>query len=443
LFELSGWHPNQTGRREITVTRTGGGVHDSRYRLRWKGDAQVFSSAWRDVELPLGKAVKIPVDIRVGSSSRSHSAILDLIDPRVDLVAGSVLCTVMVSDPLPADGTVLTYKRAAPRLGVTLFFVDVPKGLAAVTVRLNKGDSQSSSWFAQDPSGRRLPFSAYGSEIDKSPDPSEGRALEQSFTYVDPAPGVWQFSLRNSEPRAMEQLEVVEDWATPMPIEVRIKGWRVTSAELAASASASEASPFTIGLRSSSASADITVKAVGLGAARVADVTLKPGLNPVFFDVTVDPGSNRLEAQFTAMARDAQVGLYVYKVPEGERREKSLDGRSDTTALVYYDPSFETSKRYALDVPAAGRYRIVLDPIRVPAQGLALAYRDTVYHPLYGSVQVAAAESAPAQATVTVRARPEKSRRLMAEVALFEREDVKGVPHGVAPIATQAWFVEP
>jgi len=36
--------------------------------------------------------------------------------------------------------------------------------------------------------------------------------------------------------------------------------------------------------------------------------------------------------------------------------------------------------------PKAGKYTIVLDPVRVPEEGLKVAYRDVVYHTVFGTV---------------------------------------------------------
>src|SRR3546814_15589244 len=73
------------------------------YRLRWKGDAGVFSSTLHEIDLPLGVPVTLPLDIAVGVSG-SYSAIVDLVDPQVDLVAGSVPMAVLVAEIGRASG---------------------------------------------------------------------------------------------------------------------------------------------------------------------------------------------------------------------------------------------------------------------------------------------------------------------------------------------------
>mgnify|MGYP001249956136 CR=1 FL=1 len=159
-------------------------------------------------------------------------------------------------------------------------------------------------------------------------------------------------------------------------------------------------------------------------------------------EVQVDPGATRLDVALSHDTGEAQVGLYVYKMPEGKRIETTLE--RDDTALIYYDPSFQARKRFTLSTPPPGRYRIALDPIRVPAAGVNVAYRHATFHPLYGTVEVTdapaplgKAESRMTAVAVNVRARPTDGRSLVAEVGLFATGDEKKE----APVATQRWPV--
>jgi hypothetical protein len=158
--------------------------------------------------------------------------------------------------------------------------------------------------------------------------------------------------------------------------------------------------------------------------------------------VVVEPGATRLEVQFEQLTTQAHVGLYVYKLPAGERLENTTNGASDNTALVYCDSSFKPNKHYALANPLPGRYRIALDPIAVPPGGVAATYRDVIYHPVYGSVEVSPVESSSsgevksALTKVTVRARPADGRELGAQVGLFLQGS-----ENAAPVATRAWIV--
>lgn len=240
----------------------------------------------------------------------------------------------------------------------------------------------------------------------------------------------------------MEDLAAVADWSRPMPLDVQIRGWTADEDLVPTPLAASQ--PALVTFQARADAPDTAIRAVGIGATRAARTTLTPGLNPVFFEVQVDPGASKLEVQLVHAAPDAQVGLYVYKVPEGERRETSLDGR-DHTALIYHDPSSRPNKRYSLETPVPGRYRIALDPVRIPARGLEVTFRDTVYHPVYGSLAVTkTAEQArdgsakAAKVDFHVRAIPAEGRQLLAQVGLFSNAGLADA----AAIATRSWVIE-
>jgi hypothetical protein len=403
LFELSGWKPGQSGKREITVTRTGGAAGANRYALRWKGHTDVFRSELTEVDLPLGRAVTIPVDIRVGASG-SYSAILDLMDPRIDLVAGSMLSTVMVADPLVADGEGLRYERESPRIGNSVFYVEVPPGLSALTISVQK-DGGNGLTFVTDPTGRDHPVNVYGTETYHF-DMGTLAKREQFAAIQNPVPGVWQIVFRSLEPYSEKDYEAVEDWSKPVPLNVRVQGWTDAKHDL--------------------------VEPLGLGASREGVVALRAGLEPAMFDVQVEPGTTSLNLEMEHADPDARVGLYLFKIPEGERVETTLV--TDHSALIYYDASVGKQKRYTLDAPPAGRYRVALDPISLPGGTVDVKYRNVVNHPVFGTVTVGK-DGTPG---VEVRARPADGRRLHAEIGFYKRIG----PDAPTLLARKGWLVE-
>ncbi|MEJ1962160.1 MAG: S8 family serine peptidase [Gammaproteobacteria bacterium] len=422
LLELSGWHPGASGHRNITLTRTAGDVGNVRYQLRWKSNTTAFGSKSRSVVLPLGQSVSLPVDISVGPSG-SYSAIMDLVDSRVNLVAGSVMLTVMVADPLPADGKPLEYKAESPQPGNTLFYVDVPRGLKDMSVFIQKGDGRS-LWIAQDPTGRRMPFelSRYGSENYKGVNDLVSKK-ELRLDHHDPLPGVWQFWLSNMVPSKLSDMQAVKNWGKPKPVSVSIRGWdihsTVTSRKLAQKPAAE------VVFESNRLAGDPTVvKAVGVGATRVKRVKLVPGLTPTILDVTIEKGTQKFSAQMRRLGAQGRVGLYVFKVPGDEQRKQyTLIG--DWTALADYDSSFRPTKNFTLADPVPGEYRVVLDPLDVPEEGVEVEYQDTIYQSGYGSVTAVdssgASSSTKAMFSATTRGKPPEGRELIGEAGLFER----------------------
>lgn len=425
LFELGGWQPGQSGMRELTVTRTSGPASARRYQLRWKGHTDAFRSELKEVELPLGQPVRIPVSIHAGAAG-SYSAILDLVDPQAQLVAGSILNTVMVADPLVPDGEGLRYEREAPRIGSTLFYVNVPAGLAALTLSVAK-DKGPGLLFVTDPTGKEVPFNLYGTEV-YGFDEDVLMKPELYSTLANPTPGVWQISLRTAEPRAEKHFQAVDDWSRPMPLKVHVQGWtevRQAAATAAASRTVSAHLDVAPGVL------DTFVEPLGLGAERDGRVTLRAGFEPEFFDVQVEPGTKSLNVQIEHADAAARVGLYVFKKPEGERVETTLT--TDSSALVYYDSSLRREKRYTLEAPPPGLYRVAIDPISLAGERLEVSYRNVVHHPLFGTVSVSKA----GEATIEVHAQPADGRRLYAEVGLFKRVN----PQAPTLLARKGWFV--
>jgi hypothetical protein len=344
----------------------------------------------------------------------------------------------MVADPLPADGSALQYRTHTPRPGNKIFYVDVPEGLSALTVELRKGDGHT-TWSAQDPTGRYLPVGGYGTEL-AVPGPLSDPSKTQRHFYADPVPGVWQFTMRAPEPHSRAELEAVADWSQPMALEVEMRGWKAqdgTASALSASNGLTE-----VRFRNPSGQQGLKIQPVGLGAARTTQISLQSGLKAAIMEVLVPPGSSELEVQLEGIPTSARVGLYVYKVPEDERRRKTTLGAvTDDTALIHQDPSSQPRKRYVLKAPPPGRYRVAVDPISVPDGGVKVVYRDTVYHSVFGSAEVkevtgvVAGADPSAQVAIDVRARPSDGRELVATVGLFDTLASPPLP----AIATQTW----
>ena len=115
LYERIGWGPGETGHREITIKRITGPADPVTYRLLWKGnDKGAFATTLREVRLPLNQPVKIPVRVAIGESG-AYSAILDLVDTSLELIAHSVMFTIIAAEPLAAENNyVATLTRKVP-----------------------------------------------------------------------------------------------------------------------------------------------------------------------------------------------------------------------------------------------------------------------------------------------------------------------------------------
>jgi hypothetical protein len=223
-------------------------------------------------------------------------------------------------------------------------------------------------------------------------------------------------------------------------------------------AATSSSATVNVAFQNALAATQAKVVPISLGSARDDKPLLKPGLEAQTYDLQVAPGTTKLEVEIHADSADAQVSLLVL-YPATERRIYGYD-----LMIVAYDINPGATKHVELKNPKPGRYIIVLDPVRIPKEGLTVSYRDVLYHPLFGEVicDDTAADLKPgdtktAAVSFDVQARPEKGRMLVAEVGLFsddvvsmsfersggKRTDPPKVSTEKVPIATQLLAVGP
>jgi hypothetical protein len=428
LLEMSGWTPGGSGDRELTVTRVSGPLVPVTYRLRWKESDAVaaFSSSLSQVILRLNQSVKIPVHIHVGEAG-SYSAVLDLIDSRVNLVAHSMLSTVFVGQPLAAEsGFSAKLTRTLERPGNSVVWVHVPEGLSALYLHVKRADGNDGGRLnVQDPTKRFLPYSLYGSSQGDTSGGTfvKGEAFE---TFTNPVPGLWQFYLQESS--NFSGLKPPGERLKSTEVIWEVTGTRIFSKEEPSAELGTERSvAFT---NAGSASVQARITAMGIGSARDEEVLLQPGLQAQTFQVQVPAGATRLEVTSDQESPDATVGLYVYKAPEGPGK-KFGDTKTggDATALLYYDPSGLRSKHWILESPKPGTYVIALDPLKVAASGVKIRYRDVLYHPVFGTVNCddskgALGPSASKSATVhwRIAAKPADGRKSVVEVGFIDED---------------------
>jgi len=200
LYETEGWAPGTSGTREIVVVRTSGPRSPSKYQLRWHESANTsdeafapaFSSSYKEVSLALNEAVKIPVAIQVGASG-SYSAILDLVDPTVGLTVHSVMCTVIVAEPLSARNRFMTtVTRRVPSPGNAFVFADVPSGTSLLRVRLEQYGGKNLHLQVNTPEG----IAPREQEKAQWLPLSDG---VNDYTFRKPLSGVWQFDVTQYE----------------------------------------------------------------------------------------------------------------------------------------------------------------------------------------------------------------------------------------------------
>jgi subtilisin family serine protease len=435
IYETVGWAPNKSGDREFTVTRTSGPEAPINYRLRWHESpansftrngsspgerpatspgaivAPTFSSP-AEVSLPLNQPVKVPVHIR-GGASGAHSAIVDLIDPAVDLAAHSVMCTVIVAEQLTEEnGYTATVTRTASRPGTGFVFVNVPPRATALHLSIRQRNGKRVVIGAQMPDGRYL------IPLERNP---LGRETYE-FTFGRPLAGVWQFWLTHDDGNVPTLYDATEPRPAPwceFTMQITALGF-----ESAAQPQPSADKEAPVGFINRFAPIrNATIIPLGVGSVRVEEPVLKAGIAPSYFDIDVPPGASRLEAEVDGGSTPhANISLIIFYISPNRR---------DPARYVAYDIGPGTRKHVEQANPEPGLYRICVDAWGgVPAGGIKVHYSDVLFHPAYGTLtvrdqvsDVRVSETHQAVVEWRVRAKP-TDRRLALEVGLFSADVV-------------------
>jgi subtilisin family serine protease len=428
IYERIGWSPGQSGDREVTITRTSGPTQPIVYHLRWQEAPRraagalrspAFSSRISQVSLPLNQPVKISVHIQVGESG-SYSAVLDLIDPNMDVVVHSVMCTIITAEQLTSDnGYSVSVTRAAPHPGNGLVFVNVPSGTAALHIQVRQKSGKLVTMNAQTPDGGRPRVSTEPDSV-PSPwqlEPSAREVYDQ--TFANPQPGVWQFWVDHengfidtydpSLPRPAPACEFI--------MRVSAIGGQLKTV-LGKSGSEMKVS-FTGQL------AKITnahVIPLALGRMREEETVLPMGLSPVFYEVDVAQGTTKLKATVTAGTETAtSVSVIIFRLN---------DDKPNLATNVAFDIGSGSQKQVEVVNPKPGKYKICLDAWgAVPAKGLRVRYREELYGPQYGRLVVTGEPTTKddrIQASISWQARWQAITkwRLVSEVALLSDDYV-------------------
>jgi hypothetical protein len=366
-----------------------------------------------EITLPLNVSVKLPVSVEIGPTG-AYSAIVDLIDPSVDLVAHSIMCTIIAPQPLPAPTYSATINASAPHPGNGVVFVNVPEGTSALHIRVTQKNGTSVALRAKMPDGR-TPSTGPGDTSRWFLPSSDLKAFDQ--TFVDPPPGVWQFWMTHDGglwPTAF-------DPAAPRPLKACDFTIRVTAEGLDSNATVApthgSGAEVTFTNRFDALKGARMVP-VGIGAMREDAPVIRPGFSPVFYDLEIPKGTTKFEADVSSDRTAANLSLFLVRVPD-----------DNVTPLEYqsYELGPGGHKHIELTSPPPGKYKICIDAWGgVPQEGLKLHYSDVIYHPIFGKVVVDDAardlrvgEIRRANVQFQLDTPPTQGRKLVAQVGLF------------------------
>ncbi len=374
LYEREGWAAGDTGTRVVTLTRRTGPDGPIRYAVRWVGNDGTFGSP-TTVTLRRDAATAVPVHIAPRGAG-VHSAALRLLDPATGAPIHAVLATVVAAEQFTqATGFTVHTARHVSWPRATSVFVNVPPGagMMRVTLRVGRGRYKlrtEDSRFGDDIEwqtyfkGYRYPFSGYTFV-------TTGQTGVQLFPH--PRPGVWELLVEPFDQPVFGGDSAQYHIPGDIELTATVEGAEPAAPPFESSGGQADHVTWTNRL----APLEHGVVHAEMGARRQGHATVDSTKGPTTIELRVDPGTTALRVQATPADSAADVDLYLY------------DCSGDQCFLWDDDLGVQATKTLLVRAPAAGAWKLVLDPARVPTGTTQVTYTTTITNPAYGTADVA------------------------------------------------------
>ncbi|HEY3582213.1 MAG TPA: S8 family serine peptidase, partial [Pyrinomonadaceae bacterium] len=405
IFEREGWTAGQSGQRIISFTRTSGAAGPMKFQLRWIGNDGTFAAP-TEITLPLEAAVNVAVSI-APKTNGVHSAILNLVSTS-GAVVHQVLNTVVAAEQLDKRNSFTSTRNGhAEWLHSQSYFVNVPAGTAALKVdmQISAGNVMPS---LTKPNGRFY----YLLPSTQSPLNYTRYQNAGSWSRVvsNPDPGVWQITVDNCN-----VLEAgVSRQRASFQVTASLLGVSFLSQPSTDTATRSE---ITYSNTHTKFTGGITT--TGLASTYSTMRTIKAG-EQMTYEIDVAPGTSTVGAMLTANENDrADLDLYLFDCTGAQCILRDFSTGNGSTGQV------------AVDSPAAGKWKVVIDAFIAPTQGVTYEYKDYFLHRAFGQIETAGGPReiefraiVTQRVTVNVSAIPTGERRLEAMVFVSSEPNV-------------------
>ena len=356
IYEREGWAAGQSRTRTITLTRTSGGSKPITYDLSWVRNDGTFSSA-SSIEQALNTPVNLSVTVTAATAG-IHSAILNVDDPDTGGIDYRVLNTIVAAEQFNlANNFSVTVSGQADRPDRAVFFFNVPAATPAFRVDVTGITGRIRVW-RDSPQG--LPIDT----------PAFQTGGTQTKTRSNPLAGVWEVAIEVSR-TSLVSPATFSVTATLQGIDVSPTSWVVDPAKIGTT--------YTNQFSFTNRFGSFTGGAVGtqLGSAFSARPNIGAGAPDQAFTVNVPAGSTAISAQIgNASDTRADLDLFLFDCHTGTCVLKAASTSSSSNELV------------AAANPAAGTWKVVVNPFAVPAGSTAYDYVDIVANPAFGSISV-------------------------------------------------------
>jgi len=401
IYEREGWVAGQSGQRTITFTRTSGGGGTTAYNLSWVGNDGTFGSAG-SIALPLNAPVDLAVNVNAATAG-VHSAILKLDDPSTAGVDYQVLNTIVAAEQFNlANNFSVARSGQAGRPDKATYFFNVPANTPAFKVDLTGITGRVRVWR----------FTPFGTPVDS---PAFQTGGTQSKTVTKPTAGVWEVSIETSRTSAADPATFTIA-ATILGVDIDPPSWTIDPAKVGTT--------YSQGFTFTNRFGGFTGGAVGtaLGSAFAARPTIAAGGPQQAYTINVPAGSTSISARIgNASDTRADLDLFLFDCHTGSCIQKAQGVGSTAEESV------------SAANPAAGLWKVLVDPFAVPAGSTAYDYLDVFANPAFGSVSIndppalhANGATWSATASVTANAAPADGRFLQGFVQVTSGDTVLG-----------------
>jgi subtilisin family serine protease len=406
IYEREGWAAGQSADRTITFTRTSGNGPAVTYNLSWVGNDGTFSSSATSIALPRNVTVNLPVHINAATDG-VHSVILNLDDPSTTGIDYQVLNTIVAAGQFSAaNNFAVSYNGTADRPDKASFFFYVPANTPAFKVDVTAGAGSRV---------RVLRIHPYGVSIDNTSTTPYQTGGTQSRTLANPQPGVWEVTVDTSRTSPVSPGTFTVTGSI-LGVDIDPTSWTIDPATVGTLYSRNFSFTNRFGT--------FTGGAVGtaLGSAVATRPTIAAGGPQQVYTINVPAGSTSISARIgNASDQAADLDLFLF------------DCHTGTCVLKSQSTSGSANEFVSSANPAAGTWKVLVDPFAIPSGSTAYDYLDLVANPAFGSVSISdpAAVHAngttwSASASVTANTAPAAGRFLQGFVQVQSGSSVLG-----------------
>lgn len=370
IFEREGWTTGDRGERTITFTRTTGPRGPLQFTLGWTGNDGTFTGP-TSVTLPLGAPVPVTVGV-APTTAGVHTAILTVDHAGTPGVEYRTQATIVAAEQLTvANKFTLERKVEVPRPGMTHLYYRVPEGASALRIDVDAPKRRVAVAIMR-PDTR--PVTGMGGP--------GGAMASAKVTYAvqDPVPGVWEVRLqdvddtRNFDWQQAKKAEPVP--VTPVTVTVVAIDVGAASSTPVAGNGASFSTAMDVEFTNRLAAFPGVALSAPMGAVRRDNGQLRE-TEQRLYEIDVPPGTTMLAARVSqAGGVPADLDLYLFNCTEKECIAARADGDAAGDESV------------AVQNPAAGKWKAVVDASRASTTGVAYAYEDIILNPAFGHVAV-------------------------------------------------------